>query len=205
MTTTSAQRIAQLLDAPLERARLRAKIVGSHAAETVYTFCRLHIYLWLNDGNLKPLYTMQNLSAATWKPLPNGNYVATQHEAGVYTKFDTDELLKVWHNPVTGDAREPFHFRGGPITIEIGPDGIITGASATLKPRSMRIDVLGDYVILPTESAFSFPTPFKPEDWPKEAGAPNYYWDSHYLFAARVPEVLDASGQPHDQWSNTKT
>ena len=67
-------------------------------------------------------------------------------------------------NPVTGDVREPFHFRGGPISIEIGPYGVITGAGATLKPRSMRLDVLGDTVLLPTESAFSFPTPFKVQE-----------------------------------------
>lgn len=176
---------------PIERAHLRAKIVGSVSAETIYTFCRLHMYLWLNDGNLKPLCTLQNLSAATWKPLPNGNFSATQREAGVYTQFDTDELLEVWDNPVTGDKREPFNFHGGPISIEIGPDGIITGAGATLKPRSMRLEILGDNVILPTESAFSFPTPFKPEAWPKEAGGPLYFWDSHYYFAAQASQLLD--------------
>ncbi len=192
-TQDPAQHLMRLLEDPAARARVRTKIVGSIAPETVYTFCRLHIYLWRNDGNLQPLYTLQNLSAATWRALPNGHYAATQREAGVYTQFDTDELLEQWRNPVTDDVREPFHFRGGPISIEIGPDGVITGAGATLKPRSMRLDVLGDTVLLPTESAFSFPTPFKEQEWPKEAGDPTYYWDSHYLFAARIAEILDES------------
>ena len=55
----------------------------------------------------------------------------------------------------------------------------------------MRPDVIGDMVILPNGSAFSFPNPFKPDKWPKEAGGPTFFWDSHYYFAAKLSDVLD--------------
>jgi hypothetical protein len=179
------------LEDPRERARLQAKVKGSIGEETIYTFNRLHLYLYMNDGNLIPMVSMQNLNVATWKPLPNGNFGGKVHEVGVYTKFDTDEVIEVWKNPVTGETREVWQFVGGPLSVEIGPDGIVTGPEATLKPVSMRIDVIGDMVIMPNASAFSFPNPFKPDQWPKEAGGPTYFWDSHYYFAAKLSDVLD--------------
>jgi len=179
------------LDDPTVRTRVLAKIRGSIADENVYTFCRLHLYLYLNDGNLLPMLTMQNLNAARWKPLPNGHYAGTVYEVGVYTKFDTDEVVDTWRNPVTGEERKIWQFFGGPLSVEIGPEGIVTGPEATLKPKEMRIDILGDTVITPNHSAFSFPNPFKEDKWPKEAGGPTFFWDSHYFYAANLADVMN--------------
>ncbi|MEY3137011.1 MAG: hypothetical protein RL580_743 [Pseudomonadota bacterium] len=181
------------LEDPKARARLLAKLKGSIAEETVYTFTRLHLYLWLNDGNLKPMLTMQNLAAGSWTPLPNGNYKCLVREVGTYTAFDTDEVVDHWVNPVTGEKREIWQFAGGPLSVEIGPDGIVTGPEATLKPKDMRIDVIAGKVLAPNQSSFSFPNPFKEDKWPKEAGGPTFYWDSHYFFAADLRDIQDPS------------
>jgi hypothetical protein len=186
-----ADELRRQLQDPASRARIKAKVKGSIAEETVHTFCRLHLYLWLNDGNLVPMLSMQNLTASSWKPLPNGNYAGTVREVGIYTKFDTDEPVDVWVNPVTGDKREVWQFFGGPLSVEIGPDGVITGPEATLKPKDMRIDILGAMAVVPNHSAFSFPGQLKPEQWPKEAGGPTFFWDSMYYHAARVADILD--------------
>ena len=188
---TSAAKSVLDFDDPAARARALAKVKGSCAEETVYTFCRLHLYLWLNDGNLQPMLSMQNLNVATWKPLPTGNYLGTVREVGIYTAFDTDEPVDHWVNPVTGDKREVWQFFGGPLRVEIGPNGIETGADATLKPKEMRIDLIGDKLLIPNQSAFSFPNPFRAEQWPKEAGGPTFFWDSHYFFSASAAEVAD--------------
>src|SRR5262245_39607072 len=90
---------------PKERAKIRAKVVGSFVEQTVYMFYRLHLYAYMNDGNLIPLTTMNNLNITKWKPLPNGNYAGTVHESGAYCKFDTDEPLDVFENPITGEKR----------------------------------------------------------------------------------------------------
>ena len=186
-TSDAAERLH--LDDPRERARVMAKVKGSSAEETIYTFCRLHLYLWLNDGNLKPMLSMQNLNATSWTPLPNGNYAGSVREVGVYTRFDTDELVDTWKNPITGEDREVWQFHGGPLSVEIGPDGIVTGPEATLKPKDMRIDLLGDLLIAPNQSSFSFPHPMKEDKWPKEAGGPVFFWDSHYYHAANLADV----------------
>lgn len=176
---------------PVSRARTFAKIKGSCANETVYTFCRLHLYLWLNDGNLQPMLTMQNLNVAQWEALPDGNHRGIIREVGVYTAFDTDEPVQEWLNPVTGETREVWQFFGGPLHVQIGPNGMETGAEATLKPREMRADVIGDHVLLANQSAFSFPSPFTADKWPKAAGGPQFFWDSHYFFSANMNDVID--------------
>ena len=178
---------------PQERARIKAAVKGSSANETVYSFFRLHIYAYANKDNLIPLVTMSNLNVAKWRPLDNGNYGASVYEAGVYTKFDSDEVLEEFTNPITGKKRKPWRFLGGPIKVQIGPDGIVTGPTATLKPKEMEIQVLGDTVMIPTASAFSFPNPISPKAFPKESSGEKIYWDSHYVFFSNLKDVLNKS------------
>jgi hypothetical protein len=176
---------------PRTRAKVRAKVQGSIAEETVYSFYRLHLYGYVNEGNLVPLTTMNNLNITKWKPLPNGNFAGTVFESGSYCKFDTDDAIDAWENPFTGEKRDVWPFVGGPLKVEVGPDGAVTDETATVKPKAQRIDVIGDTVFVASQSAFSFPNPMKPEEWPKESAGPTYFWDSHFVHAAKIADVLD--------------
>ena len=189
----SANQLPEELDweNPDERARIQAAVKGSSAEETVYSFFRLHLYAYVNSGNLVPLVTMSNLNVAYWRPLKNGNYGAKVFEAGAYTKFDSYEMLDEFVNPITGEKRKPWRFLGGPLSVEIGPDGIITGEMATLKPVPLQIQLVGDTLMIPTASAFSFPNPIKPDKFPKESSGDIFYWDSHYVFFAQLNDVLN--------------
>lgn len=180
----------QLAD-PKARARIRAKIVASAAAEAVPAFYRLHIFAYMHDRNLIPLYTMNNLAIKVCRPMANGNTMITNYEAGVYCRFDTHEVLDSWQNPVTGETLEPWHFIGRPLSVEIGPDEVITGPGATLKPQPMAIETIGDTVIMPTLSGFSYPNPFTPAEFPQDSSGPIMYWDSHYTYFAPLKEVAD--------------
>jgi len=190
-TRTAAALPTLDLEDPRERARIRAKVGGSTIEETVYTIERLHLYLMSLEGNLTPMFTMSNLNATKWRPLPNGNYAGTIYEVGVYTEFDTDRLLETWRNPVTGEEREVWEFVGGPISIELGPDGAITGPEATVKPVAMRMEQFGEYLLVPSQSAFSFPNPLDPKVWRKEWSGPKFFWDTHAVQAAPIREVAD--------------
>jgi hypothetical protein len=189
--SSSPEALRRRLEDPRERARIRAKIVASAAAEAVPAFYRLHVFAYLNQGNLVPLYTMNNLSIKVCRPLPNGNTLMTNYEAGVYCRFDTHEVLESWRNPVTDEVLEPWHFIGRPLSVEHGPDEVITGAGATLKPKPMTIEAVGDTVLLPTMSGFSYPNPFPPTEFPQDSSGPTMYWDSHYTYFSPLPAVLD--------------
>ncbi len=179
------------LDDPKERAKVRAKIIASAADEAVPAFYRLHIYAYMHEKNLVPLYTMNNVAIKVCKPMANGNTMITNYEAGVYCKFDTHEVLEKWQNPITGQTLEPWHFIGRPLTVEVGPDEVTTGPGATLKPKPMAIETVGETVILPTMSGFSYPNPFSPTEFPDDSSGPTMYWDSHYVYFAPLKEVAD--------------
>jgi hypothetical protein len=169
---------------PRERARLRAKVVGSAAEEVVYTFYRLHLYAYMNGGNLIPLYTMNNLNVRVCKPLDEQTYGFTTYESGAYCRFDTDEPLERWKNPITGEIREVWPFVGGPLDVRIGADGVKTGPEATLKPEALRMEIIGDMLFVPTASHFSFPSRFDAANWPKESPGETHYWDSMFVHGA---------------------
>ncbi|NVK56232.1 MAG: DUF1838 family protein [Alteromonadaceae bacterium] len=176
---------------PSSRAKIRAKVLGSTRNELVYTFYRLHIYGYMNDGNLIPFFTMNNLNLTRWSALENGNFATVGAECGVYCKFDTDEVLDVWENPITHEKRKVWEFIGGPLVTEIGPDGIVTDGAAELKPEVLRMEILGNKLFMPTQAALSMPNPFTPEKWPKSSSGKTRYWDSLLVASADVADVAD--------------
>jgi hypothetical protein len=189
LARTAMEKLA--LDDPAERARLRAKVVGSATNEVVHTFYRLHLYAYLNNGNLIPLYTMNNLNVKVCEPLGDDTYAFTTYESGAYCKFDTDEVIDRWENPFTGETREVWPFIGGPLNVRMSADGVQTGPEATLKPKPLRMEVIGDMLFVPTASHFSFPSPFDAATWPKESPGETHFWDSMFVHGARADEAAD--------------
>lgn len=186
-TTTSID-----LDMPGVRARTRAKIMGSTAAEDVHTFMRIHIYAYPHEGNLIPLYTMNNLNIRRWDPQSDGSYKVKVFECGTLSKFDTEEPLDQWDNPITGERIKAHHFRGGPLSLTVGSDGSIsTGAAATVKPEPLNFQFIDDSIYMLQASAFSYPNSFQPDEWPKESSGTQAFWDSHYIYMSKIDDVTD--------------
>ncbi len=190
---SATEKLAPNLEDPRERARIRAKIVGSAGEETVPAFYRLHVFAYMNEGTLIPLYTMNNVVIRVCRPMANGHTMMTTYEAGVLCRFDTHEVLDRWVNPVTGESLDSWPFIGRPITVEIGPDAVITGPGAHLKPQPMAIETVGDTVMMPTMSDYSYKNPFTPEEFPKDSSGPTVDWDSHYVYFAPLRAVADTS------------
>ena len=179
------------LSDPATRAMVRAKISGSIVEDTLHGLSWLHIYAYLNEGNVKPLITMANYTVTKWNPTDRGTYQMLHYESGVYTRFDTDEVLEEWENPITGEVRKVWPFIGGPIRGEVGPDGMVTGEEATVHPEANRISIIGDFVFVPTQSSFLFPNPLSAEQWPKESAGPMFHWDSFATQSARLEDVAN--------------
>ncbi len=197
------------LDDPRERARIRAKIMGSTDAEDIHTFMRIHFYAYRHEGNLIPLYTMNNLNIRRWSPQTDGSFKVQVFECGTLSKFDTEEPLDEWDNPFTGERIKAHHFRGGPLNLIVANDGTIsTGAEATLKPEPLNFQVIGDSLFMLQASAFSYPNPFQPDEWPKESSGSTSYWDSHYIYMAKIDDVANpgiASAPAYVQLQNLVT
>ncbi len=179
------------LSDPEQRLRAKVKMIGSLASEPVHTFVRLHLYGYSHEGNVVPYFSMNNYAVNVWTKRPNGNYGVEVYECGVYTQFDSQKVITEWRNPFTGELREIQQFRSGPLRVEFGPDGIIAGPETTVKPRAMAMEILEDTVIHNTQSSFAFPSPFQPDEFPKESPGKVFYWDSQYSHMSPLAAVLD--------------
>ncbi len=181
---------AEMPSDPVARAQMRARIIGSTAPETVYMFYRLNIYGFAGDGQLVPFFTMNHLSVNQWKRTPLDRFTSKTFESGVYCRFDTDEVLEEWENPLTGEKRRVWQFLGGPFDVTIGPDGIVT-KSAELAPKPLRMETIGDMVILPTAASMARPSPVDPARWPKLYAGPTSYWESQATYAVSRAQAFD--------------
>jgi len=190
-TALAASTPSQVPDDPVARARLRARIIGSTAEATVPIFYRLNIYGFAGE-QLVPFFTMNHLSVNRWRQTAPDRYTSKTFEAGVYCKFDTDEVLEEWANPLTGEKRRVWQFLGGPFDVTIGPDGIVT-KNAELAPKPLRMDVLGDMVILPTAASMARPSPIDPARWPTLYAGPTSYWESQATYAVARAQAFDES------------
>lgn len=179
------------LEDPVVRAAVRAKMSGSTERATTHGLSQLHIYGYLNDGNVQPLMTLWNYTVTKWAPISETQYSMSHYESGIYTKFNTEEVMDVWDNPISGEQREVWPFLTGPIKGVLGPDGLETGPNATVKPDGMGIHIIGEQIFVPTTSSFKFPNPFSAEKWPKESAGPMYFWDSFSTKSALVEHVAD--------------
>lgn len=179
------------LDDPQERFKMTVKMRGSLADEPVHSFVRLHIYGYAHEGNLVPFFSMNNYAVNVWKKLPNGNHAVQVFECGVYTAFDSYDVITEWTNPFTNELRKVHQFRSGPLNVEFGPEGIKAGPETTVKPRPMMTELIEDTVIATTQSSFKFPSPFQPEEFPKESPGKLFYWDSHATHSSPLDAVVD--------------
>ena len=186
---TSHLRRPNLAD-PATRARLRARIIGSCARETVFLFYRLHIYGYSGDGNLIPFFTMNHLNISEWTPLAGNLYESKTFESGVYCKFNSDEPLDEWVNPITGEKRKVWQFYGGPFTVTIGPDGIVT-KGADLDPTLLPMEEIGAMFYVPTSSSAAFPNAASPEKYPHLSAGKSIFWESHATYAASLEDAYN--------------
>jgi hypothetical protein len=176
---------------PQERFKSQVKMRGTLEDGPVYTFVRLHVWGYDNGGNLVPFFSLNNYAVNIWRRLPNGTYAVQVFEAGPYTVFDSYEPLIEWENPFTNERRAVHQFRAGPLNVEFGVDGIIAGAETTVKPRPMMVETIEDTLVANTRSAFRFPSPFQPEEFPKESPGKLFYWDSHYSHMSPIATIMD--------------
>jgi hypothetical protein len=134
---------------PITALRTHVKMVGSLGQATVYSFMRLNIYADLGEGNFVPFFTMNNILVDYWQPKGDNQHEMRKYEVGFYTRYDSQEPLEEFVNPVTGRTSAIHHFRLGPVPRLYTPTGVI---AMGYTPKLLPIEVIGDRVFLATQS-----------------------------------------------------
>lgn len=181
----------------------KVKMTGSIAPgpTPVYSFMRLNIYGDTNTGMYTPMFTMNNLIVDYWTA-KDDHFEMKKHEAGVYTKFDSDEVIEAWDNPWTGETLALYPFRLGPVFRQYGPEGVTAMA---LAPQALPLEIIGDRIFYATQSIAEAPSVFDPKVFPKESPGKTIFLNSFMTFSALAQDVFnpDVTSAPvHIQLQN---
>lgn len=178
-----------ILDDPAQRVRLIAKVFGSTAKADRHAFLKFHIFGFTGEGNLIPFFTMNNYIVQKWSPAANAGFDLQHYEVAYYSKFDSDEAISEWENPLTGEVIELPHFVLGPVPRSYGPE--IDAGAASFAPDPLNITMIGDRVYVPTLTRIQMPNSLTTQEWGRYGGEETTYWDSMLVYSANIEEVLD--------------
>ncbi len=181
-TTPAHASTAKLPDFTDPRTSLRThvKMVGSLGKATVFSFMRLNIYADLGEGNFVPFFTMNNILVDYWQPKGDDQHEMRKYEVGFYTRFDSQEPLEEFLNPVTGKTSAIHHFRLGPVPRLYTPSGVI---AMGYTPKLLPIEVIGERVFLATQSIESRPDMVNP--------GRTSYTNSFMTMSASLADIID--------------
>lgn len=183
------RKLALRLENPIRRSELIAKVLGSTESEERHSFLKFHVFGFEGDGNLTPFYTMNNYIVQKWEPDGEGHFEVQHYEVAYYAKFDTNEAIETWENPLTGEVLDLPHFVLGPVPRFYGPTMADNKDSFASDP--LNITMIGDRVFVPTLTSFAVENILSPEEWGPYSNGPKIYWDSMMVYSADVEDVFD--------------
>ena len=178
-----------ILSDPASRVRLIAKVFGSTEEAERHAFLKFHIFGFAGDGNLIPFFTMNNYVIQKWSPGEDSSFEVQHYEVAYYSKFDSDEAISEWENPLTGEVLELPHFVLGPVPRFYSPD--MGDSLASFAPNPLNITMIGDRVYIPTLTRIQLPNSLSTAEWGPYGGDPTTYWDSMLVYSADIEDVLN--------------
>lgn len=184
------RQLSSRLKDPVARSKMIAKVMGSTVEDERHAFLKFHIFGYAGDGNIIPFFTMNNYVVQKWSPGEGaGDFLVEHYEVGYYSKFDEEEPIDIFKNPLTDETVEMPHFVLGPLTREYTAER--SDNRATFAPDPLNITMIGDRVYIPTLTTFAFPNRMPPGDWGPYYTGPMTYWDSMLVFSADVEDVFN--------------
>lgn len=186
---TKRQELASILADPKARMKLVAKVMGSTVEGERHAFLKFHVFGFTGDGNLIPFFSMNNYIIQKWVPGKDSTFEVQHYEVAYYSKFDTNEAISEWKNPLTGEVVQLPHLVLGPLTRMYSPD--MGSDPASFSPGPINITMIGDRVYVPTLTRLKTGNMLTPQEWGPYSSGPTTYWDSMLVFSANIEDVLD--------------
>lgn len=184
------RQLAERLKDPVERSKLIAKVMGSTVEDERHAFLKFHVFGFAGDGNIIPFFTMNNYVVQKWAPDgEDGDFIVQHYEVAYYSKFDEEEPIDTFENPLTGEIVEIPHFVLGPLSRQYTAER--SDNRATFAPDPLNITMIGNRVYIPTLTTLALPNRMPPGDWGPYDTGPMTYWDSMLVFSADVEDVFN--------------
>ena len=182
-------KLAETLADPKARLNLIAKVLGTTEDGERHAYLKFHIYGFAGDGNVEPLFSMNNYVIQDWKTEDGTEYEVSHREVAYYSKFDSTEPISEFENPFTGETIELPPFVLGPVPRFYSIDPAEERISFDSDP--LNITMIGDRVYVPTLTIIKFPNQMTPEEWGAYSNGDSTFWDSMVVYSAEAADVFD--------------
>jgi len=159
-----------------------------------------HIFAVLGeDRPLVKLVGVEGFGVMRISPQADGSYRVFNRELAFYKDPQTDEFIDVWTNPFTQEVVEVSPIHNMVVNAEVAPitrmdfDGTMVEAPFTAPWSIQRDNALSLF-----EIHTAFPSPMKPEDWPRESPGSVLRVSEVFQRSAKVAELED----PDRSWAD---
>ncbi len=180
---------------PAQNLRAFVKLMGDlDPGKVAYSWFGGHIFAYIGNEPAKMLCGVEGFGALRCAPQPDGKYRVLNRELAFYSHPYTGQYLDVWKNPLTGEdcAVHPIHNHY--VAAELAPV-MKMDFEGTMKefPFMPPWTVLGDDVFQTFEVHTAYPSPMRPEQWPRESPGNQVRISEIFQRTAKLADVEDPS------------
>jgi hypothetical protein len=183
---------------PQDHLKAYVKLVGSIAAEMLYTHYQGVLYAIIPNEVPMPLVRFEALGKARWTPQPNGSYLRKSHDIGFFGDLETRLPVDVLRNPYTKREVRPLHYkngRGETLYTVNGPQLPWAGAQTVGEAVPFAPDwtISGNEIWVDDEVFGERESWLAPKDWPEASSGERIHIRSTVTSKGTVSELSDAT------------
>lgn len=160
------------------------KLRASLKPEDVYTWWTGSVFGVEPGKKPERLFGFEGFNVARMNKLEDGSYQMLSREFAVYRDPVSNEILKTWKNPYTGETVEVFHVQNDPVNHVMG------AGNQSEKPYRMPWVLRDNLAMVQIDVPLAYPSPLPVKDYPKESAADLYVGSEHFGFYADTRDLL---------------
>ena len=156
---------------PAQNLRAFVKLLGDlDPGKFAYSWFGGHIFAYIGNKPAQMLCGVEGLGALRCAPQPDGSYRILNRELAFYSDPYSGQYVDVWKNPITGENCEVHPIHNHLVAAELAPT-MKMDFEGTVKefPFTPPWTVLGKDVFQTFEVHTAYPSPMRPEQWPRES------------------------------------
>lgn len=187
---------------PDDGLKANVKLRGSLANEWVWRHYWGDVLAVHPEGAPIPLFKFQGLIKAKWTNNGDGTHTELLYDTSAFLDKDSEEILSVFKNPITGQSNDVIQVWDGPSSTTLTRNGPVFPwtQSPPTEPVVLPWNVNDGHVWLSDEAVFERPHPLQPNEWPLASSGEKTVSSINLTLSGRLedlenPELMSA---PHD-------
>ncbi len=178
---------------PAQNLRAFVKLMGDLDPEkTAYSWFGGHVFAYVGNKPAQMLCGVEGFGVMRCAPQPDGKYRVLNREIAFYSHPFTGQYIDVWKNPLTGEDCDVSPIHNHFVSAELSPL-MKMDFEGTMKefPFTPPWTILGDDVFQTFEVHTAYPSPMRPEQWPRESPGNVMRISEIFQRTARLAQVED--------------